>query len=130
MATKSYEKMVEEIGNMSVLELANFVKALEQTFGVSAAAMSTGAVAAPSAAAAAPTAQEERAEYKVTLKDAGAEKIKVIKALRAVSPEMSLGDVKKAVEEAPTVIAEAAPKDLAQKMKKELEAAGAKVELS
>lgn len=131
MATKSFEKMVEEIGSMSVLDLSKLVKALEEAFGVSAAmpvAAAGAAVAVDSAAA--PAQAEEKSEYKVTLKESGAEKIKVIKALRAVAPELTLTDAKKAVEEAPTVIAEAAAKDVAQKMKKELEAAGAKVELS
>lgn len=131
MATKSYEKMVEEIGNMSVLDLSNLVKSLEEAFGVSAAMPMAAAQVAPTVDGAAAAAQsEEKSEYKVTLKEAGAEKIKVIKALRVVAPELTLSDAKKAVEEAPTVIAESAPKELAQKMKKELEAAGAKVELS
>jgi large subunit ribosomal protein L7/L12 len=132
MATKSFDKMVEEIGSMSVLDLSKLVKALEETFGVSAAMPMAVAGAAPAADAgsAAPAQAEEKSEYKVTLKESGAEKIKVIKALRAVAPELTLTDAKKAVEEAPSVIAEAASKDLAQKMKKELEAAGAKVELS
>jgi large subunit ribosomal protein L7/L12 len=131
MATKSYDKIVQEIGNLSVIELADLVKALETAFGVSAAMPTAGVAAAPSAEGAAASAQqEEKSEYKVTLKDAGAEKIKVIKALRSVMPELSLGDVKAKVDEAPTVISEAASKDVAQKLKKELEAAGAKVELS
>lgn len=131
MAAKSYEKIVEEIGNMSVLDLANLVKTLEQTFGVSAA-MPTAVAAAPAAGAqpAAAAQAEEKSEYKVTLKAFGSDKIKVIKALRTVVPELNLSDAKKAVEEAPTVIAEAAPKEAALKMKKELEAVGATVELN
>ena len=70
-----------------------------------------------------------QAEYKVTLKDGGPEKIKTIKALRSVTP-LGLTEAKKAVEETPSVIAEAAPKDTAKKIKEALEAAGAKVELS
>ncbi len=126
MASKSYEKMIEDIGSMSVLELADLVKALEDKFGVSAAM--PVAAAAPAAAGAAPA--EEKSEYKVTLKDAGSEKIKIIKALRKVNPDLSLSDAKKTAEEAPSVVAEAAPKDKAEEMKKELEAAGGKVELS
>lgn len=126
MASKSYEKMVEEIGKMSVLELADFVKTIEETFGVSAA-MPAAAAAPAAGAAAAPT--EEKAEFKVTLQTAGPEAIKTIKALRQVTP-LSLGDAKKAVESVPTVIAESAPKADAQKMKEVLEAAGAKVTLS
>lgn len=127
MASKSYEKLIEEIGSMSVLDLADLVKALETKFGVSAAA--------PAAAAAAPVAaevaaKEEKSEYKVTLKDGGSDKIKVIKALRSVVTGLSLTDAKKAVEEAPSVIAESASKDDANKMKQALEEAGAKVELA
>lgn len=127
MASKSYEKLVEEIGGMSVLELADFVKELESKFGVSAAmpVASAGAAAAPAAAAAA----EEKSEYKVTLMTGGSEAIKTIKALRQVTP-LSLGDAKKAVEGVPTVISEAASKEDAAKMKEVLEAAGAKVQLS
>lgn len=128
MASKSFEKLVQEIGGMTVLELSDFVKELETTFGVSAA-MPTMA-AAPVAAAAAPAAAEEKSSYKVTLQDGGSDKIKVIKALRQVAPQLSLGDAKKAVEEAPSVIAESASKDDAKKMKETLEAAGAKVQLA
>ena len=85
--------------------------------------MTAGPAAGP--AAEAPKA-EEKTEYKVTLKDGGAEKIKTIKALRQVTT-LGLTEAKKAVEEAPTVIAEAASKDDAKKMKETLEAAGAKV---
>lgn len=124
MASK-YEHLIEEIGKMSVMDLAQFVKDLQERFGVTAA---VAAVAAPAAGAAAPAA-EEKNEFKVTLKEAGAEAIKVIKALRSVTT-LSLGDAKKAVESAPFVVAEAAPKEDAQKIKKALEEAGAKVELS
>lgn len=128
MASKSFEKIVEEIGGMTVLELSELVKQLETTFGVSAAA--PAAAAAPVAAAAPAAAAEEKSSYKVTLQDGGSDKIKVIKALRQVAPQLSLGDAKKAVEEAPSVIAESASKDDAKKMKEALEAAGAKVQLA
>ncbi|HZW61484.1 MAG TPA: 50S ribosomal protein L7/L12 [Candidatus Babeliales bacterium] len=125
---KSFEKLIDEIGGMSVLELADLVKALEEKFGVSASMpMATAAPAA--AATAAPAAEGEKASYKVTLQDGGADKIKVIKALKSVT-QLSLTDAKKAVEEAPTVIAESAAADDAKKMKEALEAAGAKVQLS
>ena len=127
MASNSFDKLIEEIGKMSVLELADFVKALEDKFGVSAAM--PVAAAAPAAGAAPAEQAEEKSEYKVTLKEAGPEKIKNIKALRKVT-QLSLSDAKKAVEEAPSVIGEAVPAEDAQKMKKELEAVGAKVELS
>lgn len=125
MAGKSYEQIVDQIGELKVTELASLVKALQERFQIE---MPTAVAAAP-AAASAPVA-DEKSEYKVTLKDAGAEKIKTIKALRQVLPTLGLVEAKKAVDEAPTVIAEAASKDDAKKMKEALEAAGAKVELS
>jgi len=128
MASKSQEKLIEEIGSMSVLELADLVKALEEKFGVSAAAPVAAAAAAPGAEAA--PVQEEKSEYKVTLKGAGSEKIKVIKLLRQFVQGLSLSDAKEKAESAPTVIVEAASKEDAEKMKKELEAVGAQVELS
>jgi large subunit ribosomal protein L7/L12 len=125
--TKGYEKIIEDIAQMSVIELAALVKALEEKFGVSAA---MSVAAAPAAATeATPAASEEKSEYKVTLKDGGPEKIKTIKALRSVTA-LGLTEAKKAVEEAPTVIGEAVSKADAKKMKEALEAAGAKVELA
>lgn len=126
MASKSFDKLIEEIGNMSVIDLADLVKALEDKFDVSAAMPVAAAAAAPVAAA---EAQEEKSEYKVTLQEGGPEKIKTIKALRQVTT-LSLTDAKKAVEEAPTVIADAASKEDAEKMKTTLEGAGAKIQLS
>ncbi|HSW73654.1 MAG TPA: 50S ribosomal protein L7/L12 [Candidatus Limnocylindria bacterium] len=126
MATKTFDKLIEEIGSMTVLELADFVKALEDKFGVSAA---MPMAAAPAAAAAPVAAAEEKSKYKVTLQDGGADKIKTIKALKSVT-SLNLTEAKKAVDEAPTVIAEEASKDDAKKMKEALEAAGAKVQLS
>jgi len=129
MAAKSYEKFIDEIGNMTVLELADLVKALEAKFGISAAMPMASAAAAPAAADAAPAAAE-KSEYKVTLADAGSEKIKVIKALREVIPNLALSDAKKLTEETPAVIAESVAKADAEKMKKKLEEVGAKVELA
>ena len=126
MASKSIEQFVEEIGGLTVLELASLVKALEVKFGVSAAMPM--AAAAPSSAPAA--AAEEKTEFKVEIVDSGADKIKVIKALRTVVKDLSLTDAKKMAESAPTVIAESVKKADADKMKAELEAAGAKVKLS
>jgi len=127
MAAKSYEKFIDEIGNMTVLELADLVKALESKFGISAA---MPMAAAPAAAAEAAPAAAEKSEYKVSLTDAGSEKIKVIKALREVIPNLALSDAKKLTEETPAVIAESASKADAEKMKKKLEEVGAKVELA
>ena len=129
MAAKSYEKFVDEIGNMTVLELADLVKALESKFGISAA-MPVASAAAPAAAADAAPAAAEKSEYKVTLADAGSEKIKVIKALREVIPNLALSDAKKLTEETPAVVAESVAKADAEKMKKKLEEVGAKVELA
>ncbi len=126
--SKSYEKIIDQIGEMTVLELAEMVKALEEKFGVSAAPV---AVAGAVATAAAPAKAEEKSEYKVILKsvkEAG-NQINVIKALRQVTT-LGIAEAKKAVVEAPTVLAESASKDDAKKMKETLEAAGAEIELS
>lgn len=124
---KSFDKLIQEIETMTVIELADFVKKLEETFGVSAAMPSMGGGAAAPAQAAAPV--EEKTSFKVTLLDGGPKAIETIKALRKVTP-LSLVDAKKAVDGAPTVIAESAAKDDAQKMKQALEEAGAKVQLA
>ena len=128
MTAKSYEKFIDEISSMTVLELADLVKALETKFGISAAM--PVAAAAPAASADAAPAVAEKSEYKVTLKDAGAEKIKVIKALREIIPNLALSDAKKLTEETPAVVAESVSKADAEKMKKKLEEVGAKVELA
>ena len=115
--------MIEEIKGLTVLELSELVHALEEEFGVSAAAM-----AAPAAGAAAPAA-EEKTEFDVVLTgfDAAA-KIKVIKAVREITGQ-GLAEAKATVEGAPTTLKEGASKEDAENMKKQLEEAGAKVEL-
>lgn len=128
MASK-IDTIIDQISNMTVLEVSELVKALEQKFGVSAAMPTMAAGAAAAGAAEAPKKEEEKSEYKVELMDGGPDKIKTIKALRSVTT-LGLTEAKKAVEEAPTVIAEAASKDDSKKMKEALEAAGAKVKLS
>ena len=125
MSTKMVTDLVEQVSKLTVLEMAELVKALEEKYGVSAAAP----VAAATAAAPAAAAEEEKSEFKVTLKEVGSEKIKVIKALRSIT-SLTLKEAKDLTEEAPAVVAESAPKDEAKKMKEALEAAGAKVELS
>jgi large subunit ribosomal protein L7/L12 len=122
------EDIVKQISELSVKDLAALVKQLETEFGVSASAMMAAPAAAASAVPAA--AAEEKTEYKVTMKEAGSDKIKVIKALRALIPGLNLTEAKEKAENTPVVVAEAAPKDDAKKMKEELEKAGAKVELS
>ena len=120
-------KLVEQIGKMTVMELAEAIKDIQEEFGVSA--MPMAAAAAAPAASDAPAAGEDKTEFKVTLKESGSEKIKVIKALRAVT-SVELKKAKEMVDSAPCVVSEAASKEDAQKMKEALEAAGAKVELS
>jgi len=127
MSAKSYDAIVEEIANMKVSELNDLVEAIQTKFNVSAVM----AMAPASSAATEPVAAaEEKSDFKVTLKDVGSEKIKVIKALREVIPNLALSDAKKLTEEAPTVIAESVAKADAEKMKKKLEEAGAKIELA
>jgi len=120
----SKEDILNSIASMSVLELSELIKEMETKFGVSAAAV---AVAGPAAAAAAPVAEAKNA-FDVVLTAAGDNKVGVIKAVRAVTT-LGLKEAKDLVEGAPQVVKEAVPKADAEKMKKELEAAGAKVEL-
>ena len=121
----SNEQLVEELSKKTVLEIAELVKLLEDKWGVSAAA--PVAVAAVGGGAAAAPAEEKTA-FDVVLKDAGANKINVIKEVRAVTG-LGLAEAKALVEGAPKTVKEGATKDDAEKIKKALEAAGAKVEL-
>ena len=124
MASEKIAALIEEVKALTVLELSDLVHALEEEFGVSAAAM-----AAPAAAgAAAGAAAEEKTEFDVVLAEAGAEKIKVIKAVREITG-LGLAEAKALVESAPKAVKEAVGKDDAEEMKKKLEEAGAKVEL-
>lgn len=120
-----FEKLVGEIEKMSVLDLAELVKILEEKFGVSAAAPAM--MMAPGAAAAAAPA-EEKDSFDVELTDGGANKINVIKAVRELT-EMGLKEAKDLVDGAPKVVKEGVKKEEAEKMKKKLEEAGAKVTL-
>lgn len=130
MSSKGYENIIDSISNLTVLELAELVKAMETKFNVSAASLAAPAASAAAGAvsAVAPKA-EEKTEYKVTLESSGDKKIDVIKAVRKVTT-LSLTDAKTAVENPPAVLNEAASKDDAQKIKEALEAVGAKVKLS
>ena len=114
--------MIEEIKGLTVLELSELVHALEEEFGVSAAAM-----AAPAAGAAAPVA-EEKTEFDVVLAEVGAEKIKVIKVVREITG-LGLAEAKAVVEGTPKALKEAVSKEEAEDLKKKLEEAGAKVEI-
>ena len=117
--------MIEEIKALTVLELSELVKAVEEEFGVSAAA--AVAVAAPAAGGAA--AAEEKTEFDVVLKEVGAEKIKVIKAVREITG-LGLAEAKAIVDGAPKTLKEAVSKDEAEAMKAKLTEVGATVELA
>ena len=123
MASEKIAAMIEEIKALTVLELSELVHAVEEEFGVSAAA----AVAVAGPAAAAPAA-EEKTEFDVILAEAGAEKIKVIKAVREITG-LGLAEAKALVDGAPKTLKEAAAKEEAEDIKKKLEEVGAKVEL-
>ena len=123
MASEKITAMIEEVKALSVLELAELVHALEETFGVSAAA---AAVAAPAAGAAA--AEEEKTEFDVVLKAAGANKIAVIKVVRALTG-LGLKEAKELVDGAPKTLKEAISKDDAEKIAADLKEAGAEVEI-
>ncbi len=123
MATVGRAEIVEALKGMTLMEVADLVKELESTFGVSAAAP-VAAAAAPVAAAAA----EEKTEFAVVLTDAGSNKINVIKEVRAVT-SLGLKEAKDLVEGAPKTVKEGVTKEEAADIKKKLEAAGAKVEV-
>jgi large subunit ribosomal protein L7/L12 len=119
------EQILESVANMTVLELSELIKKFEDKFGVKAAAPVAFAGAAPAAAAA---AAEEKTEFNVVLTDGGANKINVIKEVRAITG-LGLKEAKDLVEGAPKTVKEAVSKADAENFKKQLEAAGAKVEI-
>lgn len=123
---KEFEKIVSELDKMSALEISKFVKFLEEYWGVSAAAPAAAAAAAPAGDAA--PAEEAKSEYDVILKDAGAQKVAVIKAVKDLTG-LGLGEAKAVVDGAPKPVLEKAKKEDAENAKKVLEAAGATVEL-
>ena len=118
--------LVEQLSGLTVLEVADLVKKLEVKWGVSAAAP-VAAAAAPAGAAA--PAVEEKTTFDVILKEAGGNKIGVIKEVRAAAPGLGLADAKALVESAPKAIREGVTKEEAEEIKKKVEAAGAKVEI-
>ena len=124
MANEKITAIIDTLKELTVLELSELVKAIEEEFGVSAAA--AVAVAAPAASDA--PAAEEKTEFDVVLANVGAEKIKVIKAVREITG-LGLGEAKALVEEAPKAVKEAVSKDEAESIKAKLEEAGATVEL-
>ena len=123
MASEKVTALIEEVKALSGLELAELVHALEEEFGVSAAA-----VAAPAAGGAAAAPAEEKTEFDVVMTDFGAEKIKVIKEVRGITG-LGLAEAKALVEGVPAKIKEGVSKDEAEQLKAALEAVGAKVEL-
>lgn len=124
MASEKIAALVEQVKELTVLELSELVHTLEETFGVSAAA---AAVAAPAAGAAAAEV-EEKTEFDVILKSAGANKLNVIKAVRSIT-SLGLKEAKDLVEAAPKAIKEGVSKEEADKVAEELKAAGAEVEI-
>ncbi len=127
-ASPKLTKIIQEIEKLSVLELADLVKALEDKFGVTAAAPVAVAAAGAPAAGEAPAA-EEKSEFDVVLKAIGDNKISAIKAVREIKPDLGLKDAKELVEAAPKDVLKAADKKTAEEAKKKLEAAGCQVEL-
>ena len=127
MASK--EEILESIENMSVLELSELVKALEERFGVSAAAFAAAPAAAPAGDGAAAAAEEEQTEFDVVLQSAGEKKIQVIKEVRAATG-LGLKEAKALVDDAPNPVKEALSREDAETLKGKLEEAGATVELT
>jgi len=123
--TEKIQKIATEIESLTVLEMAELAKYLEDKFGVVAVA---AAGAAPAAGAAAGPV-EEKTSFTVVLTEAGANKLAVIKAVREINPALGLMDAKKAVETLPYELVKDAKKDVAEEAKKKIEAAGAKVEM-
>ncbi|MBC8591596.1 50S ribosomal protein L7/L12 [Wansuia hejianensis] len=127
MASEKVLNLIEEVKNLTVLELSELVKALEEEFGVSASAPMAVAAAAPAAGGDAPAAAE-KTEFDVELSSAGDQKIKVIKAVREITG-LGLKEAKELVDNAPKTIKEGVSKEEAEEMKTKLEEAGASVEL-
>ena len=122
----SKEEILDAIASMSVLEVSELIKMMEEKFGVSAAAAAVAVVAAPAGAGAAPA--EEKSEFDVVLKEIGANKVQVIKAVRELTG-LGLKEAKDLVDGAPKTVKEGLAKAEAEEAQKKLEAAGAKVEL-
>ena len=127
MADVTKEQVIDFISNMTVLDLAEFIKELEDKFGVSAAAPVAAVAAAPGAADAG-AAAEEKTEFDVVLTGVGGNKIAVIKAVRAITG-LGLKEAKAKVDEVPQTLKEAVSKDEAEEAQKQLEEAGASVEV-
>lgn len=124
-----FAKLIEEIKGLSVMELSELVKALEDALGVSAAAPMAMAAMPGAAAGAGAAAEEEKSSFTLHLADAGAQKIAVIKVIRELRPDLGLKEAKDLVDGAPKEVKKDMPKDEAEAAKGKLEAAGAKAEL-
>ena len=124
-----FKDLIKQIEDLSVMELAELVKELEDRFGVSAAAPVAVAGAPAAGGDAGSDAAEEKSEFTIHLVDAGAQKIAVIKAVRAILPDLGLKEAKDLVDGAPKDVKKDMPKKEAEEAKKKLEEAGAKVEL-
>lgn len=128
--SKKVEDLLKEIETLTVLELSDLVKALEEKFGVSAAPMAVAAgAAAPAANGQAAAPAEEKTSFNVVLKGDGGKKIQVLKVVRELVPTLTLIDAKKLVESLPKEVLTGVKKDAAEDAKKRLEAAGGQVEL-
>ncbi len=131
MASEKINKIAEEIQGLSLLEASELVKLLEEKLGVSAAApVAVAAMAgAPAAGGAAPAAAEEKTEFDIILKDAGSQKIPVIKVVREIAAGLGLKEAKDLVESVPAAVKKGATKEEAAEAKKKLEEVGATVEI-
>jgi large subunit ribosomal protein L7/L12 len=127
VAKMTTDELIDVIKEMTVLELSDFVKAVEDEFGVTAAAP-VAAVAAVGAPAGAEAAAEEKSEFNVVLKDVGDQKVKVIKAVREIT-SLGLKEAKELVDSAPSSVVEGVPKEMAEDVKGRLEGEGAVVEI-
>ena len=126
---KEFENLVKELDKLSALEISKFVKFLEEYWGVSAAAPAAAIAAVPAAGGEGAAAEDEKSEFDVILKDPGAQKVAIIKAVKDITG-LGLGEAKGLVDAAPKSILEKAKKEDAEAAKKTLEDAGATVELS
>lgn len=129
MATEKIQGILDTVGSLSVLELNQLVKELQEQWGVTAAVAAAPAAGGGGAAAAPAAEAEVQTEFSVILKDAGAQKIQVIKAVREVVPSLGLKEAKDVVDAAPKAVVENVTQEDAQKAKEKLEAAGAVVEI-
>ena len=129
MAAEKIQSILDTVGNLSVLELNELVKELQEQWGVSAAVAAAPAAGGGAGGGDAAPAAEEQTEFTVVIKDAGAAKIQVIKAVREVVPALGLKEAKDLVDSAPATVKDGLTKEDAEAMKTKLEAAGAGVEI-